>query len=358
MVVKPIFETLETEKVLGWRAFSVKDHEKVKSISGRGGSLREILQLKNNKKLYLLKNLPELSTQEAILLKKALEYYQNSNSNDNRIQADDAMEEYCQIHDIELDQTQQKYMKQLLGTIVKPAGIISEFLKDESLEEIAVIGVGKSKPIYVFDSVFGWLATNVYFSSAEEVRNISNAMAGTIGRRLTLQKPQINAMLNDGSRLNACIEPASVSGPSITIRKFRKNPFTPCNLFEMESVSLEQLAFLWMAMQADCSIMVCGNTGSGKTTLLNSLLNFVPSNERIILVEETPEINTLHKHFVKLVSVEGLDIEMQDLITNTLRMRPDRVIVGEIRDGQEAKAFMDSLLAGQGKGCTLTKWSL
>ena len=102
-------------------------------------------------------------------------------------------------------------------------------------------------------------------------------------------------------------------------------------------------------MQADANILIAGNTGSGKTTLLNALFGFVPKNERIIVVEETPEINLPHKHSVKLNTVENLEIGMHELITNTLRMRPDRIIVGEIRTREEVKAFVDTMLAGQGK---------
>lgn len=347
-----IFECLEVEKTLGWRVFKLGKNERVKTVSEN--DLREIVQAKTGKHIYILKNTPELSLEESKLLKKVLEEYRNKASMGAEITPKETFGKYCEEKLVHLEKDQEEYLKKILDNMIAPEGILSELLEDQNLEEIAVIGLGKTKPVYVFDTTFGWLPTNLYFSSSEEIKNITNAMAGTIGRRITLQKPRLNAVLKDGSRLNACIEPASVSGPSITIRKFRKNPFTPTELAELNSASLEQMAFLWTAIQADCSILVCGNTGSGKTTLLNSLLNFVPANERIILVEETPEINTPHKHFVKLASVEGLDIGMQDLIINTLRMRPDRVIVGEVRDKEELKAFMDTLLAGQGKGCYAT----
>ena len=107
-------------------------------------------------------------------------------------------------------------------------------------------------------------------------------------------------------------------------------------------------------MQADCSIMVCGNTGSGKTTLLNSIFSFVPASDRVILVEETPEMRVPHTHFARLTTSEGIELGMRELIVNTLRMRPDRVLVGEVRDPKELSAFMDTLLAGQGKGSYAT----
>jgi Flp pilus assembly CpaF family ATPase len=109
-----------------------------------------------------------------------------------------------------------------------------------------------------------------------------------------------------------------------------------------------------MAMQTDCSMLIAGNTGSGKTSTLNALFCFIPKDERIIAVEETPEIRLLHKHFVKLNVVDNLKIGMQQLIIDSLRMRPDRIIVGEIRNSEETLAFIDTLLAGQGKGSYAT----
>lgn len=350
MVLEPIFESLKVEQTLGWRVFSL--NSTVAKILSKNEN-REIAQLKNGKLVYILKNSPELSNEEADLLKEILEEYRDTNK-DNELNANKAFERFCEENIVKLDSTQEKYLKKTIQNIIEPSGILTELLKDQELEEIAVIGLGKSKPVYVFDSIFGWLPTNLYFSSNEEVKRIVNAMAGTIGRRITLQNPKLNASLKDGSRLNACIEPASVSGPTITIRKFKKNPLTPTNLIDFGTVSSEQMAFLWLAIQSDCSILICGNTGSGKTTLLNSLLNFCPANERIIIVEETPELNIIHKHQVKLATVDGLELGMQELIINTLRMRPDRVIVGEIRDKEEVSAFMDTLLAGQGKGTYAT----
>ena len=350
MVLEPPFESLKVEETLGWRVFSLNG-QTAKTLAKNDN--REIAQLKNGKLIYVLKNSPELSSEEAELLKEILEEYRDTN-NDNELNANKAFERFCEDNIVKLDSTQEKYLKKTIQNIIEPSGILTELLKDEDLEEIAVIGLGKSKPVYVFDSVFGWLPTNLYFSNNKEVKRIVNAMAGTIGRRITLQNPKLNAHLNDGSRLNACIEPASVSGPTITIRKFKKNPLTPANLIDFGTVSSEQMAFLWLAIQSDCSLLVCGNTGSGKTTLLNSLLNFCPASERIIIVEETPELNIIHKHQVKLATVEGLELGMQELIINTLRMRPDRVIVGEIRNKEEVSAFMDTLLAGQGKGTYAT----
>ncbi len=350
MPQKAIFDSEKTAEILGWAIYRPKNRAKTVSEN----ELREIAELENTERLYIVKRLPELSSAEAELAAEITRRFLESKGKRRETTLKQEMEEHCRNLNIILDERQRQYMPILLHNCVAAAGILSELLQDENLEEIAVTGTGKAKPVFVFDSSFGWLATNIYFSSAEKVKQVANAMASHTGRRITMQKPSLNAVLNDGSRMNACIEPAAFTGPTITIRKFRKSRFTPSELISLGSVGAEEMALLWMAMQSDCSILICGNTGSGKTTLLNSLLNFVPKNERIVSVEETPEIVVPHPHFVKLSTVDGIEIGMQELIVNTLRMRPDRVIVGEVREKGEAKAFMDTILAGQGKGTYAT----
>jgi len=342
-----VFNSIEVEKALGWRVFSIPSKEKEKILSENES--RQIVALKNSKKVYLLRSIPELSVQEARMVRSILRSYQQNIANFDISQC---LKSYCEQNFLRLDSDQQEYIKLILDSATKPAGILCNLLEDERLEEIALIGLGKSKPVYVFDCAFGWLSTNIYFSQSEEVKRLINSMASTIGRRITLQHPKIDAMLPDGSRLNACIEPISIKGPQITIRKFKKNPLTATQLMRSGSMSASQAAFLWMAMQSDCSILICGNTGSGKTTLLNSLFGFANQSERIVIVEDTPEINIPHAHTVCLASTEEIGVD--SLVKNTLRMRPDRVVVGEMRTQSELGAFIDTLLAGQGKGSYAT----
>ena len=140
----------------------------------------------------------------------------------------------------------------------------------------------------------------------------------------------------------------------MTIRKFKQSPFSPKDLVETGTISDEALAFLWMAMQCDFNVLVAGSTGSGKTTTLNCLSAFIPMRERIIIVEETPEINIPHRHSVRLTVNSDIGVGMDELVSDTLRMRPDRVIGGEVRTAPEAKALMNTMLAGQGKGSIAT----
>ena len=225
-------------------------------------------------------------------------------------------------------------------------------MKNENLEEIACIGTGKEKEILVYHNAFGWLKTNLYFSREDFAKELINKMGRVSGRRLSLKNPVLNAVLGNGDRLNASINPVAHQNINFTIRRFRQNPFTLLDLINLKTMSAESLAFLWLALQAAGSILICGNTGSGKTTTLNALFSFLPKDERVIIVEETPEVNVPQEHAVRLKTSEH--ISMQSLITETLRMRPDRVIVGEIRSTKEVSAFIDTILAGQGKGSFAT----
>ena len=206
----------------------------------------------------------------------------------------------------------------------------------------------------VYHNVFGWLTTNAFFTSEEKIKTLLNKMAAPLGRQLTYNNPILNATLRNGSRLNASMDPIAFSGINATIRKFRENPFTPIDIIEKKTISKEAMCFLWLAMQTNSSILICGNTGSGKTTTLNSLFCFLPNEERIVVTEETPEIVLPQEHKIKLNSAEQLKIGLEKLIENTFRMRPDRVIVGEVRSSEEASAFVNTMLAGQAKGSYAT----
>jgi len=140
----------------------------------------------------------------------------------------------------------------------------------------------------------------------------------------------------------------------MTIRKFTANQFKPQDLVQNSTIPQELMNLLKKTVKCDTNILIAGNTGSGKTTTLNTLLHHLPETERIIIVEETPEINPPQDHVIRLTTTPSLEIKMHELVTDTLRMRPDRVIVGEVRDEKEAKALTNTMLAGQGKGSIAT----
>ena len=235
-------------------------------------------------------------------------------------------------------------------------GLIDDLIKDDSLEEIMV--VGPKKPVFVFHREFEMMNTNIEFISEQEIEDLVNKIAREIGRRVDVASPLLDARLSDGSRVNATIPPASISGGTLTIRKFRGDPYSIIDLINMGTVSSEAAAFLWMCVDGlgtkPANMLISGGTGSGKTTLLNVLASFIPERERIVSIEDTAELNLPLKHWIRLEArppgLEGSgELKMDILTKNSLRMRPDRIIVGEIRH-EEAFTLFTAINTGH-DGC-------
>ncbi len=302
-------------------------------------------------------SLPMLSSDEEDVIlniekmfKDATKYKEFDNAERAEKEINKLLLDFCEHQGIIIDKEQEIYLtKTALYHIYGFAGI-EELLNAPEIEEIAVIGLGM--PVYVYLRRKGWRQTNLYYKNIDFAINLINKMSRTIGRRITYKNPRLNAILPDRSRLHASIPP--VSELEITIRKFTQNPLTVFELLKYNTTSSEVMAVLWMLMQADISVLIAGNTASGKTTTLNSLFSFVPLNERKLITEETPEINIPHKHVVHLLSNMDFNIKLSDLVADSLRMRPDRVIVGEVRDRQEVSALMDTILSGQARGSYAT----
>lgn len=307
---------------------------------------------KNDPKMYV-KDIIRLSPQEKGLFKKFFEFVKDINNKENDFQK--YFDSFLLSKKIKLDRDQYKYIFKLIDYEINGFGPLMPLIEDKELiEEIAVIGLGVDLPVYVYVANVGWTKTNIYFTDEEYVKELINKMARSIGRQISINYPILNASLPDGSRLNAIISPISDKYPLITLRKFKANPLTPINLINYNTISEDIATFLWLSMLTDSNILIAGNTGSGKTTTLNAILSFVPKSERIVLCEETPEVNIPHKHKAKLKVDPKKNIGMTELITSTLRMRPDRLVVGEIRTKEEVCAFIDTVLAGQGKGSYAT----
>lgn len=221
-------------------------------------------------------------------------------------------------------------------------GPLQTMLEDDSITEIMVNG---AKNIYVERK--GKLhRVPITFESDEHVSRIIDRIVAPIGRRIDESSPYVDARLPDGSRVNAVIPPLSLVGPVLTIRKFFKNPITIEQLLEFGTITPEALQFLKACVESKINIVISGGTGSGKTTLLNIISSFIPADERIITIENAAELQLRQEHVVTLESrptnIEGRgEVTIQDLVVNSLRMRPDRIIVGEIRDG----AALDMLQA-------------
>jgi pilus assembly protein CpaF len=214
-------------------------------------------------------------------------------------------------------------------------GPLEVLLADESVSEIMVNGPDK-----VFVERKGKLTkTNIVFEDSEHVMRVIDRIVSPLGRRIDESSPFVDARLPDGSRVNAIIPPLALNGPTLTIRKFEKDPLTIDDLISFGSLSPETGEFLKACVKSRLNIVVSGGTGSGKTTLLNVLSSFIPEDERIITVENAAELQLRQEHVVTLESrppnIEGKgEVTIQDLVVNTLRMRPDRIVVGECRSGE------------------------
>jgi pilus assembly protein CpaF len=231
---------------------------------------------------------------------------------------------------IERDQLFESIVAEILGF-----GPLDPLLADETVSEIMVNGPGK-----VFVERQGKISlSQITFDNNEHLMRVIDRIVSPLGRRIDESSPYVDARLPDGSRVNAIIPPLALNGPTLTVRKFEKDPLRIEDLIRFGSVSAEVAEFLIACVKARLNIVVSGGTGSGKTTLLNVLSSFIPNDERIITVENAAELQLRQSHVVTLESrppnIEGKgEVTIRDLVINTLRMRPDRIVVGECRGGE------------------------
>jgi pilus assembly protein CpaF len=225
-------------------------------------------------------------------------------------------------------------------------GPIEQFLADDTVTEIMVNG---------FDRVFverkGKIeATDVSFVDDDHLQRIIDKIVSRVGRRVDERSPMVDARLPDGSRVNAIIPPLSLGGPTLTIRKFARDPYTIENLIEFESLTPKAAHFLQSCVQGKLNVLITGGTGTGKTTLLNALSASIPDDERIVTIEDAAELQLQQAHVIRLESrppnIEGEgEIRIRELVRNALRMRPDRIVVGEVR-GAETLDMLQAMNTG------------
>lgn len=214
-------------------------------------------------------------------------------------------------------------------------GPITPLLKDPEITEVMVNG-----PDSVYIEKNGKITkTDVYFRDNNHVMHIIDRIVSPLGRRIDESMPMVDARLPDGSRVNAIIPPLALNGPTITIRKFFKDPLSVDDLVRMGTLTPQISDFLEACVKSRLNIFVSGGTGSGKTTTLNVLSSFIPDNERIVTIEDAAEVQLRQEHVITLESrppnIEGKgSITIRDLVRNALRMRPDRIVVGEVRSGE------------------------
>ena len=214
-------------------------------------------------------------------------------------------------------------------------GPIQVLLEDPDITEIMVNG---DDPIYV-ECNGKIVETEVRFSSQAHLRRVIDRIVARVGRRIDESSPMVDARLPDGSRINAVIPPLTLDGPVLTIRRFAQDPFTADMLIEMGTISEPCAELLRLCIEGRLNVIISGGTGTGKTTLLNALSAFIPDDQRIITIEDAAELQLQQKHTIRLESrppnVEGRgEVTIRDLVRNSLRMRPDRIIVGESRGGE------------------------
>jgi pilus assembly protein CpaF len=225
-------------------------------------------------------------------------------------------------------------------------GPLERLLADDSVTEIMVNG-----PYDVWVERQGRLyETTVRFTDESHLRRIINKIVAQVGRRVDESSPMVDARLPDGSRINAVIPPLSLSGPLLTIRKFSKKRLDMSDLIRLGTLSTETVEFLQRCVLAQLNILISGGTGSGKTTLLNALSTAIPDADRIVTIEDAAELRLNQRHVLRLESrpknIEGEgEIAIRELVRNSLRMRPDRIIVGEVR-GAEALDMLQAMNTG------------
>lgn len=251
------------------------------------------------------------------------------------------------IEGYDLTNLERSHLFNLIDNEINGYGPISELLEDDNITEIMI-----NSPDEIYIEIDGQLVKDesVSFINDEHIIRTIERMIGPMGRTIDATNPMVDSRLKDGSRINAIIPPLSTKGPVITIRKFKRSLTTADDMIRIGSMTPYMATFLEAAVRGKCNIIVCGGTGSGKTTLLNILSSFIPDNERIITIEDAAELKLEKEHVISLETrVTNYDNEgevtIRDLVINALRMRPDRIIVGEVR-GKEAFDMLQAMNTG------------
>ena len=317
----------------------------------------EILKDENEENFIYQINFPDFTTDERNIIRSVKMSLDSETLADLNSMADskrkkEILEQFLDFQEKDI-QNKESMISFIINQYFSKYGVLEELINDENLEEIMVNGI--NKPVFVFHKKYGMCRANIQIQNVQTINRIIQFISSSTGREITSEKPLMDTNILDGSRVNITVPPASPNGPSITIRKFKKVPYNIIELIKLETINTKLAALLWCCVEGfkicPVNIMVAGGAGSGKTTLLNALSSFIPPEERIITIEDTRELNLDYlTNWVPLESVPNVletngGLSRQSLIQNALRMRPSRVIIGEVR-GDEAESMFVAMNIG------------
>ena len=290
-------------------------------------------------------NTPEISTQLYLESKNAILAYLIQNIDQKllekgdeallRRRVEELVEEKLRSEKLPFSRQMRNRLVSDMADEILGFGPIEPLLRDPTVTEVMV-----NRPDQVYCERFGKLElTDIQFRDFQHIRHVIDKIVTPLGRRVDESSPMVDARLPDGSRVNAIISPLSLNGPVLTIRKFSVDPYTVEDLIGFGTLTQGMAAFLAACVKIKLNILVSGGSGAGKTTLLNVLSSFIPEGERVVTVEDAAELKLHQPHVVRLESrppnIEGKgEIRIRDLVRNCLRMRPDRIVVGEVRGGE------------------------
>ncbi|MBU0980009.1 MAG: Flp pilus assembly complex ATPase component TadA [Nanoarchaeota archaeon] len=229
-------------------------------------------------------------------------------------------------------------------------GKVEILMDDPNLEEVAINSA--DEPVWVYHRKHGWLKTNIPIKDEEQTKQFATMIGRRVGRQITVLTPLLDAHLAQGDRVNATLIPISARGNTLTIRKFSRDPWTITKFIKTKTLDTSTAALMWLGIQYELSMLICGGTASGKTSMLNVCTNFFPPNQRIISIEDTREIQLpSFLHWIPMSTREPNpegkgEVSMLDLLVNSLRQRPDRIVVGEVRRKREAEVLFEAIHTG------------
>ncbi len=249
-----------------------------------------------------------------------------------------------------LDPEGEKFLIGILMQEMLGLGMIEFLVNDMNLEEIVIPSA--KEVIRVYNKKYGWLQTNIRIEKEEDIVNYANIIARRVGKQITVLSPLLDAHLVSGDRINAVLYPINTKGSTITIRKFARDPYTIVDLINNKTMDIDAACLIWIAIEYEMNIIFSGGTASGKTSILNACMPFIPPNQRILSIEDTrelmlPEFLYWTPLVTRTPNPEGKgEVSMLDLLVNSLRMRPDRIILGEMRKKEEAMVLFEAMHTG------------